>query len=76
MLVGVAEAKQLCTDGIKDLITDLATAWTDSGRTFTGSSGVPSDGDLRYRRHEFGDLDYQVHAQKHSSLPAVYRPTC
>ena len=77
LLVGVAKAKQLCKDGIKDLINDFATAWTNSGLKFTGSlPGVPKKGDLRYKRHKFGDRNYQVHAQKHSSLPAVYRPTC
>ena len=59
VLVGLETAQQLCEDGIKLRITDFVSAWT---RGFTGSirGQSPSDGDLRYRKHHFGDPNYKV----------------
>ena len=66
VFVGVETAKKLCVAGIKERIHELATAWTNSGRKFTGSTGVPHNGDLRYRKHKFGDPKYQVSLPSHN----------
>ena len=59
VLVGLETAQQLCKAGIKSRITDFVSAWIGG---FTGSimGMAPSNGDLRYRKHHFGDQKYKV----------------